>query len=166
MRAEEGSRTPTPLRADGFEPSAYAIPPPRLEPYDHATFWRPLRNGVGFYRCRCASGGILQYASDPDDRRVQTMTSEADTTPGRARVLVAEDEALIRLDLVELLTAEGYDVVGEAGEGFAVAVPSDRWDQLAVEVVVGGVVTQKALVMSPWPAAVPSYTCCVPQASV
>ncbi len=32
-------------------------------------------------------------------------------------VLVAEDEALIRLDLVELLTEEGYDVVGEAGDG-------------------------------------------------
>ena len=36
---------------------------------------------------------------------------------GRPRVLVAEDEALIRLDLVELLTGEGYDVVGEAGDG-------------------------------------------------
>ena len=33
------------------------------------------------------------------------------------RVLVAEDEALIRLDLVELLTAEGYEVVAEAGDG-------------------------------------------------
>ena len=45
------------------------------------------------------------------------MTSDAASTTGRARVLVAEDEALIRLDLVELLTAEGYDVVGEAGDG-------------------------------------------------
>ncbi len=33
------------------------------------------------------------------------------------RVLVAEDEALIRLDLVELLTEEGYQVVAEAGDG-------------------------------------------------
>ena len=32
-------------------------------------------------------------------------------------VIVAEDEALIRLDLVELLTEEGYDVVGEASDG-------------------------------------------------
>ena len=32
-------------------------------------------------------------------------------------VVVAEDEALIRLDLVELLTEEGYHVVGEAGDG-------------------------------------------------
>ncbi len=33
------------------------------------------------------------------------------------RVVVAEDEALIRLDLIEMLRDEGYDVVGEAGDG-------------------------------------------------
>jgi response regulator NasT len=33
------------------------------------------------------------------------------------RVLVAEDEALIRLDLKEMLEEEGYEVVGEAGDG-------------------------------------------------
>lgn len=33
------------------------------------------------------------------------------------RVLIAEDEALIRLDLKEMLAEEGYDVVGEAGDG-------------------------------------------------
>lgn len=38
-------------------------------------------------------------------------------SPAKSRVLVAEDEALIRLDLVELLTEEGYEVVGEAGDG-------------------------------------------------
>jgi len=32
-------------------------------------------------------------------------------------VLVAEDEALIRLDLKEMLQEEGYDVVGEAADG-------------------------------------------------
>jgi two-component system, response regulator PdtaR len=32
-------------------------------------------------------------------------------------VLIAEDEALIRLDLAEMLGEEGYDVVGEAGDG-------------------------------------------------
>src|ERR671913_2653132 len=35
----------------------------------------------------------------------------------RRRVLIAEDEALIRLDLREMLIEEGYDVVGEAGDG-------------------------------------------------
>jgi len=33
------------------------------------------------------------------------------------RVVVAEDEGLIRLDLVEMLREEGYDVVGEASDG-------------------------------------------------
>jgi two-component system, response regulator PdtaR len=33
------------------------------------------------------------------------------------RVVVAEDEAIIRLDLKEILEAEGYDVVGETGRG-------------------------------------------------
>jgi AmiR/NasT family two-component response regulator len=33
------------------------------------------------------------------------------------RVLIAEDEALIRLDLREMLQEEGYDVCGEAGDG-------------------------------------------------
>jgi two-component system, response regulator PdtaR len=35
----------------------------------------------------------------------------------RRRVVIAEDEALIRLDLAEMLSEEGYDVVGQAGDG-------------------------------------------------
>jgi two-component system, response regulator PdtaR len=40
-------------------------------------------------------------------------------SPTRAspRVVIAEDEAIIRLDLKELLEEEGYDVVGETGRG-------------------------------------------------
>jgi AmiR/NasT family two-component response regulator len=33
------------------------------------------------------------------------------------RVVIAEDEAIIRLDLKEILQIEGYDVVGETGRG-------------------------------------------------
>src|SRR5512141_156990 len=36
---------------------------------------------------------------------------------GQRRVLVAEDEALIRLDLAEMLVEAGYDVVGQASNG-------------------------------------------------
>jgi two-component system, response regulator PdtaR len=46
-------------------------------------------------------------------------TAPAPTTaaaPTR-RVVVAEDEALIRLDVVEMLREAGFDVVGEAGDG-------------------------------------------------
>ncbi|MFN8195039.1 MAG: response regulator [Nocardioidaceae bacterium] len=35
----------------------------------------------------------------------------------RRRVVIAEDEALIRMDLAEMLVEEGYDVVGQAGDG-------------------------------------------------
>ncbi|WP_420033116.1 ANTAR domain-containing response regulator [Streptomyces sp. cg28] len=37
--------------------------------------------------------------------------------PLTTRVVIAEDEALIRLDLKEMLEEEGYTVVGEAGDG-------------------------------------------------
>ena len=38
-------------------------------------------------------------------------------SPSVTRVVIAEDEALIRLDLAEMLAEEGYDVVGQAGDG-------------------------------------------------
>ena len=38
-------------------------------------------------------------------------------TTKAARILVAEDETLIRMDLVEMLREAGYDVVGEATNG-------------------------------------------------
>jgi response regulator NasT len=38
-------------------------------------------------------------------------------TPSTRRVVIAEDEALIRMDLAEMLAEEGYDVVGQAADG-------------------------------------------------
>ena len=35
----------------------------------------------------------------------------------RRRVLIADDDALIRMDLAEMLVEEGFDVVGQAGNG-------------------------------------------------
>ena len=43
------------------------------------------------------------------------MTETA--SPAPRSVVIAEDEALIRMDLAEMLTEEGYDVVGQAGDG-------------------------------------------------
>ena len=40
-------------------------------------------------------------------------------TPERTKVLIAEDEAIIRLDLKEMLEEEGLSVVGEASDGEA-----------------------------------------------
>ncbi|MFE0452591.1 ANTAR domain-containing response regulator [Streptomyces sp. NPDC058914] len=47
-------------------------------------------------------------APDDDKSHVPPLTT---------RVVIAEDEALIRLDLKEMLEEEGYSVVGEAGDG-------------------------------------------------
>lgn len=50
--------------------------------------------------------------------RASVSTSEqAPTTAGPKRVVIAEDEAIIRLDLKETLGELGYEVVGEAGDG-------------------------------------------------
>ncbi|MDQ2638235.1 MAG: ANTAR domain-containing response regulator [Actinomycetota bacterium] len=45
------------------------------------------------------------------------MTGSPTDAQTSRRVLVAEDEALIRMDLAEMLREEGYEVVGEAGDG-------------------------------------------------
>lgn len=44
------------------------------------------------------------------------MTAQKEAQQGQ-RVLLAEDEALIRLDLAEMLTEAGYEVVGQASNG-------------------------------------------------
>jgi response regulator NasT len=44
--------------------------------------------------------------------------NEKQSTPsGKTRVVVAEDESLIRIDIVEILRDNGFDVVGEAADG-------------------------------------------------
>jgi len=49
------------------------------------------------------------------------------------RVVIAEDEAIIRLDLKEILEEEGYEVVGETGRGDeAVELVKQHEPQLAI----------------------------------
>jgi AmiR/NasT family two-component response regulator len=55
------------------------------------------------------------------------------SAPRAPRVVIAEDEALIRLDLAEMLAEEGYDVVGQAGDGeAAVALVTELRPDLVV----------------------------------
>ena len=57
-----------------------------------------------------------------------------DTPSGAAKtVVVAEDEVLIRMDLAEMLTDEGYDVVGQAGDG---ATAVDLAEELKPDLVI------------------------------
>uniref|UniRef100_UPI003D944D7A ANTAR domain-containing response regulator n=1 Tax=Gordonia sp. B7-2 TaxID=3420932 RepID=UPI003D944D7A len=48
-----------------------------------------------------------------------SVKAHADGATTAHKVLVAEDDSLIRMDLIEMLREEGYDVVGEAPNGQA-----------------------------------------------
>ena len=48
-----------------------------------------------------------------------SVKAHADGATTAHTVLVAEDDSLIRMDLIEMLREEGYDVVGEAPNGQA-----------------------------------------------
>ena len=59
--------------------------------------------------------------------------SNEPTRVPRRRVLIAEDEALIRLDLAEMLTEAGYEVVAQAADGEqAVALTLEHRPDLVV----------------------------------
>ncbi|WP_415951012.1 ANTAR domain-containing response regulator [Streptomyces sp. KLOTTS4A1] len=53
----------------------------------------------------------------PESPQPVADDENAHVPPLTTRVVIAEDEALIRLDLKEMLEEEGYTVVGEAGDG-------------------------------------------------
>jgi two-component system, response regulator PdtaR len=59
--------------------------------------------------------------------------AQSHVPPHTTRVVIAEDEALIRLDLKEMLEEEGYSVVGEAGDGeTAVALAHEHRPDLVI----------------------------------
>jgi response regulator NasT len=63
---------------------------------------------------------------------MSTIASDQKGTPP-VRILVAEDEAIIRLDLVEMLKDAGYDVIAEATNGIeAIALAKDHRPDLAI----------------------------------
>lgn len=61
------------------------------------------------------------------------MSDETEQTSPKRRVVVAEDESLIRMDIVEILKDNGFEVVGEAGDGLtAVQLVEDLKPDLVV----------------------------------
>ena len=113
--------------------------------------WRPSGAREGFGVGARAAGG-LHYAED-------VTASESDATPARRRVVVAEDEALIRLDIVEMLRDGGYDVVGEAGDGEAAVrlAEEHRPDLVVLDVkmpVLDGITAAERIVSGPGSAVV------------
>jgi AmiR/NasT family two-component response regulator len=61
----------------------------------------------------------LRYGREQRHAQVDHVEEWAVTEGQGRRVLIAEDEALIRLDLREMLVEEGYEICGEAGDGEA-----------------------------------------------
>lgn len=51
-----------------------------------------------------------RYSSESGQPKMETVTR-------RARIVIADDESIIRMDLREMLTHLGYDVIGEAADG-------------------------------------------------
>jgi len=75
--------------------------------------------------------------SDDDDNitdQSEGLPSDRVAEPaGPARILVVEDESIIRIDIVESLRGFGYDVVGEAADGeAAVAMATELRPDLVV----------------------------------
>ncbi|MBA2952363.1 response regulator [Nocardioides sp. MAH-18] len=60
-------------------------------------------------------------------------TATPTSTSAARRVVIAEDEVLIRMDLAEMLAEEGYEVVGQAGDG---QTAIDLTEQLRPDLVI------------------------------
>jgi len=52
-----------------------------------------------------------------DNHPLPSPPAHPPVAAAKVRILVAEDEALIRLDLAEMLLEAGYEVVGQASNG-------------------------------------------------
>jgi AmiR/NasT family two-component response regulator len=60
---------------------------------------------------------IVSTSDTPHENAASAAEEAAHVPPITTRVVIGEDEALIRMDLKEMLEEEGYSVVGEAGDG-------------------------------------------------
>ncbi|PPF52250.1 ANTAR domain-containing protein [Clavibacter michiganensis] len=66
-------------------------------------------------------------------RRLLSVSDQETAPAAPRRVVVAEDESLIRLDIVETLRDNGFEVVGEAGDGeTAVALATELRPDLVI----------------------------------
>ena len=64
---------------------------------------------------------------------MNSQSSKKSATSPATRILVAEDETLIRMDLVEMLTEAGYEVIAQATNGEeAIALADEHKPDLAI----------------------------------
>lgn len=78
-----------------------------------------------------AAGRVIAHRSAA--RYGCRVSDQAVTPSAPRRVVVAEDESLIRMDIVEILRDNGFEVVGEAGDGeTAVALATELRPDLVI----------------------------------
>ncbi len=119
MRDDDGDGQPSKAsEASEANPKAAKQAKPGRAAAAHTGRPRPSRPGS-----QCASARARRTRAGPtaEPPRSSPRTSSG-AAPGQAavvrpRVVIAEDEALIRLDLMETLGELGYEVVGEAADG-------------------------------------------------
>ena len=63
------------------------------------------------------TGPVGKLGRVTDAHPLPSPPAELPDAPLKERILIAEDEALIRLDLAEMLVETGYDVVGQVSNG-------------------------------------------------
>jgi AmiR/NasT family two-component response regulator len=63
------------------------------------------------------AGAVTSDDTHPAQETAERPADEAAASSGGLRILVAEDEALIRMDLAEMLDEGGHQVVGQAADG-------------------------------------------------
>ena len=89
---------------------------------------RIVTSSLGTPTVERADSKSAQCRFKSDSRHVSETASKSPV-----RILVAEDEAIIRLDLVEMLTDAGYDVVAQASNGVeAIALAKSSKPDLAI----------------------------------
>jgi PAS domain S-box-containing protein len=87
----------------------------------------------------CALSRVLDRSVLPSDRRTPIATERALPKPGAPRILIVEDEALIALELMETLSANGFAPFGparSASEALTM-LARERCDAAVLDVTLG-----------------------------
>src|SRR5437660_12537627 len=87
---------------------------------------------------RSACGRFRLWSAAPAGRRTRSLAQEPIMTT--TRILVVDDDSLIRMDLRDLLQDQGYQVIAEAGDGMTAvhAARSMRPDLVIMDIRMSG----------------------------